>query len=211
VKILNILIFFFPLQKLLDVTKEFELSSISWSDQRYDTAAQEALARSPALKTFLYTRIPNKDDRYKMEIVKRMITVKAKKQTELALKRKSRPSNVNGTMKTKARDAQSDDMSVDSTGSVSPPPQPQSQPPQHHRLQAGPTITPLGAKFNPTSAYTYEYRPSENVVPRPYQHGRMTLPLSPQSAQSAQSNPADISDIFLAQTQRTNPFDFPMD
>lgn len=181
------------------------MSSISWSDQRYDAAAQEALSRSPALKSFLYTRIPSKDDRYKMEIVKRMITVKAKKQTELASKRKNRPSIANGI---KVRDAQSDNMSVDSAGSVSPPPQqqpPTQQQQQQHRPQAGPAITPLSAKFSPTAAYTYEYRPSENVVPRPYQHGRMTLPLSPQSAQSAQSSPADISDIFQAQTQRTVP------
>jgi len=137
-----------------------------------------------------------------MEIVKRMITVKAKKQTELAMKRKNRPSSGNGTA-SKTRDAQSDNMSVESAASGSPPPSAPipPAPPQHHRPQ--PAITPLSGKFSPTSAYTYEYRPSENVVPRPYQHGRMTLPLSPQSAQSAQSNPADISDIFLAQTQRT--------
>ena len=138
-----------------------------------------------------------------MEIVKRMITVKAKKQTELALKRKNRSSNANGTA-SKARDAQSDNMSVESaSGSPLPSAPVPSAPPQHHRPQ--PAITSLSAKFSPTPAYTYEYRPSENVVPRPYQHGRITLPLSPQSAQSAQTNPADISDIFLAQTQRTIP------
>jgi hypothetical protein len=187
--------------QLLEITKEHELSSISWSDQRYDSAAQEALDRSATLKSFLYARIPNKDDRYKMEVVKRMITVKAKKQTELASKRKNRSSNVNGDVKT--RDAQSDNMSVDSRRSVSPVPAP-APVIQHHRPPQGTAITPLSSKFSPT-AYTYEYRPSETVVPRPYQHGRMTMPLSPQSAQSQQSNPTDISDVFLAQTQRTLP------
>jgi hypothetical protein len=185
----------------LEITKEHELSSISWSDQRYDSAAQEALDRSATLKSFLYARFPNKDERYKIEVVKRMITVKAKKQTELASKRKNRSSNANGDVKT--RDAQSDNMSVDSRRSASPAPAP-APVIQHQRPPQGTAITPLSSKFSPT-AYTYEYRPSETVVPRPYQHGRMTMPLSPQSAQSQQSNPTDISDVFLAQTQRTLP------
>ena len=165
----------------MEITKEFELSSISWSDQKYEAAASAALERIPLLKSYL-SKV-GKDDRYRYEIVKRMITVKAKKQTELATKRKNRP-GVNGNKV--AASGQNvphlDVMSVDS-GSQSP----------HDGS------VPLSPKSSPTPMYTYEYRPSEQTIPKPFGLARMPMPLSPQSAQS---QPADISDIFLAQTRR---------
>lgn len=157
------------------------MSSISWSDQKYEAAATEALDRIPKLKTYLSNI--QKDDRYRYEVVKRMITVKAKKQTELATKRRNRPAGtVNGKQSLLAQSVPPDAMSVDSAGSLSP----------HESI-------PLSPKSSPVPTYTYEYRPSDQSMPKPFHHGRVALPLSPQSAQS---HSVDISDIFLAQTQR---------
>ena len=164
----------------MEITKEFELSSISWSDQKYEAAATAALERIPLLKSYL-SKV-GKDDRYRYEIVKRMITVKAKKQTELATKRKNRP-GINGNKQTMQGQTQSlDVMSVDS-GSPSP----------HDGS------VPLSPKSSPIPMYTNEYRPSEQPISKSFGLTRMPMPLSPQSAQS---QPADISDIFLAQTRR---------
>jgi hypothetical protein len=166
----------------LDITKQFELSSISWSDQKYEAAATEALARIPMLKTCLSNI--EKDDRYRYEVVKRMITVKAKKQTELATKRRNRPGlTANGKHALSAQNVPSQE--VDSSGSLSPR-----------------ESIPLSPKPSPAPTYTYEYRPTEPNVPKPFHHGRMTLPLSPQSGPS---HSMDSSDIFLAQTQRNFP------
>jgi hypothetical protein len=166
----------------LEITKEFELSSISWSDQKYEAAASAALERIPVLKSYL-SKV-GKDDRYRYEIVKRMITVKAKKQNELATKRRNRPSINGNKLATAVQNMPPslDVMSVDS-GSQSP--------------QNG--SVPLSPKTSPVPIYTYEYRPSEQAIPKPFGLTRMPMPLSPQSAQS---QPADISDIFLAQTRR---------
>ena len=166
----------------MEITKEFELSSISWSDQKYEAAATAALERIPLLKSYL-SKI-EKDDRYRYEIVKRMITVKAKKQTELATKRKNRPSISGNKLAGSGQNVSQslDVMSVDS-GSQSP----------HDGA------VPFSPNSSPMPMYTYEYRPSEQNIPKPFGVARVPLPLSPQSAQS---QPADISDIFLAQTRR---------
>ena len=166
----------------MEITKEFELSSISWSDQKYEAAATAALERIPLLKSYL-SKV-GKDDRYRYEIVKRMITVKAKKQTELATKRKNRPGMNGSKLATSGPNVPQslDIMSVDS-GSQSP--------------HDGSLL--LSPKTSPMPIYTYEYRPSEQTIPKPFGLTRMPMPLSPQSAQS---QPADISDIFLAQTRR---------
>ena len=175
---------------MLDITKEFELSSISWSDQKYEAATNAALERIPILKTLL-AKI-NKDERYRYEIVKRMITVKAKKQTELATKRRAREEAGGGGVSASGRKQSSptrngdtqDVMSVDS----------ESQSPQES--------VPLSPKSSPIPTYSYEYRPMDHAHPKPYQLGRGTFPLSPQSAQSYST---DISDIYLAQSQRNHP------
>jgi hypothetical protein len=166
----------------LEITKEFELSSISWSDQKYEAAATAALERIPLLKSYL-SKV-GKDDRYRYEIVKRMITVKAKKQTELATKRKNRPGMNGNKLAVSGQNVPPslEVMSVDS-GSLSP----------HDGS------VPLSPKSSPIPMYTYEYRPSEQAIPKPFGLARMPMPLSPQSAQSQAS---DISDIFLAQTRR---------
>jgi hypothetical protein len=165
------------LTKLLEITKEFELSTISWSDHKYEEAAEAAFTRIPILKPHL-ARL-DKDDRYQYEVVKRMITVKAKKQTELEMKRRHR----SGVSVEKRPVTQREAMEIISTDSRSASP-----------------ADPSSPKSSPISAYAYEYRRSdEPVVPRPYQHGRGVPILSPVSAQS---NPAEISDIFLAQTHR---------
>jgi len=162
---------------LLEITKEFELSTISWSDHKYEEAAEAAFTRIPILKPHL-ARL-DKDDRYQYEVVKRMITVKAKKQTELEMKRRHR----SGVSVEKKPVAQRETMEIISTDSRSASP-----------------ADPSSPKSSPVSAYAYEYRRSdEPVVPRPYQHGRGVPILSPVSAQS---NPAEISDIFLAQTHQ---------
>jgi hypothetical protein len=135
------------------------------------------------LKTHL-SRI-DKDDRYRYEVIKRMITVKAKKQTELEMKRRNRSGAE--TKKSAVPKETTEIMSIDSR---SPSPE---------------DPVPLSPKSSPTSAYAYDYRASEGPhLPRPYQHGR-SLP-SRMSPQSTKSNPAEISDIFLAQTQRMIPF-----
>jgi hypothetical protein len=128
----------------------------------------------------------DKDERYRYELVKRMITVKAKKQSELASKRRSRSGALANsgkqTLSAKQR-ATPDVMSIDS-GSQS-----------HSPHNSG----PLSPKSSPVPTYPYEYRSNDHTGPKPFQHNRAAQPLSPQSAPS---NPVDISDIFLAQTQR---------
>jgi hypothetical protein len=167
----------------LEITKQFDLSSISWSDQKYEAATTEALSRMPKLKTYL-SKI-EKDDRYRYEVVKRMITVKAKKQTELATKRRNRPGATPHGIRNHSTHLPQDVISVHSGRSLSP----------HDSI-------PLSPKSSPVPTYTYEYRPNDQILPKPFHLGRATLPLSPQSAQS---HSADISDIFLAQTQRSTP------
>ena len=163
--------------QLLEITKEFELSSISWSDQKYEDAASAALQRIPILKSYLSKL--DKDDRYRYELVKRMITVKAKKQTELATKRKHRSGGIGTSSGKQSTSLPHDTMSVDSE---SPSPQELYSP-----------------KSSPTPRFPYEYRTAEPALPKPYQVGRPSLPLSPQSGQSTGG---DVSDIFYAQTKR---------
>lgn len=116
-----------------------------------------------------------------------MITVKAKKQTELASRRKNRPAaSTNGHK----QNVKGENMSMDviSMESASPSPRP----------------APLSPKPSSEPTYIYEYHPSDQTMPKPFQLNRMPLPLS----QSAQVNQADISDIFLAQTRRIKPYLF---
>jgi hypothetical protein len=133
------------------------------------------------LKTCL-SRI-DKDDRYRYELVKRMITVKAKKQTELAMKRKHRSSTASGGhRKTHSRSLQADTVSVDS-GSQSPDVEPSTSP----------------RKPSPVQPHSHEPRRNERLIPKPFQHGRSAEQYSPQTTHSG---PTDISDIFLSQTRR---------
>ena len=138
------------------------------------------------LKTYL-ARI-DKDDRYRYELVKRMITVKAKKQTELAMKRKHRSSTTSGHRKTHSRSVQPDTISVDS-GSQSPDVEPPTSP----------------RKSSPVQPFSHEPRRNERLIPKPFQHGRSAEPYSPQTTHSG---PTDISDIFLSQTRRIFRFSF---
>jgi hypothetical protein len=155
----------------LEITKEFELSTISWSDHKYEEAADAAFKRIPLLRTHLQQI--NKDDRYRYELVKRMITVKAKKQTELEMKRRNR-----GVSTTHKSNAPKETVEVDSRSASEDP-------------------IPLSPKSSPIP--TFSRFSSQQVFPRPYQPGRPAPILSPQSPQST---PADISDIFLAQMHR---------
>jgi len=145
---------------LLEITKEFDLSKISWSDQKYEEAAAAATQRIPVLQSYLVK--VDKDDRYRYELVKRMITV---------------------TKHNSGQEVPQEAMSVDSDS----------------QSQDG-----YSPKSSPTPQYSYSYHPNgaDHPMPKPYQYARPNLPLSPQSGQS---NPADISDIFLAQTRRNLP------
>ena len=164
-------------RQLLEITKEFELLSISWSDQKYEQAASAALQRIPVLNSYLSKL--EKDDRYRYELVKRMITVKAKKQTELATKRRHRSE---GNTDNGARHHTS--RPEDDSGSQSP----------QESFSPNPSAN---------SRFGYEYRTAEHLVPKPYQVGRPSLPLSPQSGHVVGS---DISDIYYAQTKRIQLF-----
>ena len=166
---------------MLEITKEFDLSKISWSDQKYEEAAAAATQRIPVLQSYLVK--VDKDDRYRYELVKRMITVKAKKQTELATKRRNRSGIPGHTKHNSGQEVPQEAMSVDSDS----------------QSQDG-----YSPKSSPTPQYSYSYHPNgaDHPMPKPYQYARPNLPLSPQSGQS---NPADISDIFLAQTRRNLP------
>lgn len=157
------------------------MSSISWSDQKYEDAASAALQRIPVLKSYLSKL--DKDDRYRYELVKRMITVKAKKQTELATKRRHRSGGAVNSGSRHHNSMPQDAMSVDS-GSQSPQ-------------------EPFSPKSNPIPRFAYENRTADPALPKPYQVGRPNLPLSPQSGQLGGG---DISDIFYAQTKRIHPF-----
>src|SRR5579862_7669991 len=176
----------FPLTyKLLEITKEYDLSSTSWADQKYETATTAAIHRAPLLKYYL-SRI-QKDDRFKFDLVKRMITVKAKKQTELEMKRRHRSGTNNENMPSGLgkKGTSADVVSVDS---------PSRSPDEH---------VPMSPKSSPIPPYTLGYAPpTKPILPEPHHHGRGVSILSPQSAQSNQS---DISDIFLAQAHRRIP------
>jgi len=116
-----------------------------------------------------------------------MITVKAKKQTELQMKRQHKAeatpnSTVNRHHKTPSRHRTSADaMSVGS----------QSHSPEEH--------VPISPKSSPIPTYTLGYPPTKPTLPEPYQQARGVSILSPQSAQS---NTSDISDIFLVHAHR---------
>ena len=118
--------------------------------------------------------------------MKRMITVKAKKQSELASKRRHRSGlSINGAQKPNAGEAAGEVMSMDSA----------SQSPEGN--------VPLSPKSSPIPMYSLPY-PQNG--PKPFQHGRSVVPtLSPSPTQA---NVTDISDIFTAQTRRTKtPFE----
>jgi hypothetical protein len=114
-----------------------------------------------------------------------MITVKAKKQTELATKRRHRSTGsfVGQAVAKQPNLIPHDVMSIDSDS-------------QSPRELCSP-------KSSPIPRYSYEYRTmGEPTVPKPYQPGRPSLPLSPQSGQSTGG---DVSDIFYTQTKRILP------
>lgn len=135
------------------------------------------MQRIPVLNSYLSKL--DKDDRYRYELVKRMITVKAKKQTELATKRRHRSGGTTAGSGRPHTSRPEDVMSVDS-GSQSPQ-------------------GPFSPNSSPVSRFGYEYRTAEPAIPKPYQLSRPSLPLSPQSGQLGGG---DISDIFHAQTKR---------
>jgi hypothetical protein len=145
------------------------------------------MERIPILTTLL-SRI-KKDDKYRHEIVKRMITVKAKKQTELEMRRRNRSGGTttpNGHVKKSS--AQLSNISVDSR---TPSP------------EAG---APVSSQASPIP-YPRE-RETEQIIPKPFQHIRPILTPSDRSPRNVlspagQSSSGEISDIFLAQTQRT--------
>lgn len=128
-----------------------------------------------------------------------MITVKAKKQTELEMKRKhkSEADTMHRDAKRVAgekrgaggggKQATSTTAAAEVTSIESG-----SRSPDDH--------APISPKSSPIPPYAFRYLPTaKQVIPEPYHHGRGISVLSPQSAQS---NPSDISDIFLAQTYR---------
>jgi hypothetical protein len=119
-----------------------------------------------------------------------MITVKAKKQTELEMKRRHRSGTggtsapgVNGHAKKPSQKSLGplvESMSVDS----------QSRSPDES--------TPLSPNTSPIPAYSVSYHPSDHILPKPFQHGRDIA----MSSQPAIPNTSDISEIFLAHIRR---------
>lgn len=67
------------------------------------------------------------------------------------------------------------------------------------RSQSPEDPVPLSPKSSPIPAYSYDYQTQDQMLPKPFQHGRVPPVLSPQSVQS---NPTEISDIFLGQAHR---------
>lgn len=159
---------------------------MSWSSPRYEDATNAAMERIPMLNALL-SRI-RKDDRYRHEVVKRMITVKAKKQTELEMRRRIR-SGGTGTPNGHAKkpSAQMSNMSVGS------------------RTPSSEVGAPVSSRASPIP-YQRE-RDTECILPRPFQHTRPILTPSERSPRGVLSptipSSGEISDIFLAQTQRT--------
>lgn len=166
----------------MEITKEFELSSLSWASQRYEDATNDALERIPILKTLLL-RV-KKDERYRHELVKRMITVKAKKQTELEIRRRNRSAGRTPNGHTSKASMQRSTMSLDSR---TPSPEP-GEP----------------ASSDDGNMIPY-HRDPEPVIPKPFQHTKPIFTPSEKSRTvslpSAQPS-TEISDIFMAQTQR---------
>ena len=156
---------------------------MSWSSPRYEDATNAAMERIPILNTLL-SRI-KKDDKYRHEVVKRMITVKAKKQTELEMRRRNR-SGGTGTPNGHAKksSAQLSNMSLDS------------------RTPSPDVGAPVSSQASPIP---YQ-RETENVIPKPFQHTRPILTPSDRSPRTVLSpsvqSSGEISDIFIAQTQR---------
>lgn len=111
--------------------------------------------------------------------------VKAKKQTELASKRRHRSGlNVNGPQRPAMHDTAEEVMSVDSA----------SQSPE--------VAAPLSPNSSPIPLYTSPYPTNGPAAYKSFQQGPSVPPLSPSSTQSSVT---DISDIYLAQTRRTFP------
>ena len=169
----------------MEITKEFELCSLSWASHKYEEATTAALERIPILRTLL-SRI-KKDDRYRHELVKRMITVKAKKQTELEVRRRNRTGGGGGTPNGHAKKISSTHLETMSPDSRTPSPEP-------------------GAPTSSQASPIPYHREPEPVIPKPFQHTRPILIPSEKSlrtvlAPSVQSS-AEISDIFMAQAQR---------
>lgn len=159
---------------------------MSWSSPRYDEATTAAMERISILNSLL-SRI-RRDDKYRHELVKRMITVKAKKQSELEIRRRNRSGGIgtpNGHAKKSS--AQLSNMSVDS------------------RTPSPEVGAPVSSQASPIP-YQRE-RDTDYVIPRPFQHTRPILTPSDRSPRVVLSptipSSGEISDIFLAQTQRT--------
>jgi hypothetical protein len=128
-----------------------------------------------------------------------MITVKAKKQTELELKRRHKSVGGNSTSETPtpggpAKKADANQPVTEMAPSI----ESESRSPDDHHA-------PISPKSSPIPPYTFGYPPTAKpLIPaEAYHHNRGLSVLSPQSAQS---NLSDISDIFLAQTHRNTFF-----
>ena len=139
----------------------------------------------------LLSRI-KKDDRYRHELVKRMITVKAKKQTELEIRRNRRAGRISNGHAKKTSMQRSSPMSLDS----------RTPSPEHGE--------PASSEIDDASPIQERPDP-EPVIPRPFQHAKPIF--TPSDKSRTVSLPSvqlstEISDIFMAQTQRIHQLRF---